>query len=366
MILDGDYIVRKYYIDNIRWLCILLLFPYHTFMIYNSFGENFYIKGPDVISTTGFIIATSPWFMPLLFVIAGISSAYALQKKTADQYRKERIYKLLIPFLFGLLLIVPAQTYFAERFHNQYAGGYLQQYILFFTKPTDLTGNTGGFTPAHLWFILYLFNISLVALPIMVAYQSARKKLQPNKLSILSVLSMFIIPLAMTPILDIGGKSFGEFFSFFMLGYLLLSNEELLLKLDQHRFVLLIISAICMVGRLALWVLWWRNIYQAPQIAFDVFTSLYGWSAVLCILGLGRHYLNFRNKLTDYLSASSFPVYLFHQTWLIAVAYYVVAFVHSIAIQMLLIMLISLMLTYATYEVCRRIPITRFLFGIKP
>ena len=94
-----------------------------------------------------------------------MSSAYAPDKRTNCEYVKERIFKLLIPFVVGTLVVVPAQTYFAERFHNGYTGGYLHQYVLFFTGPTDLTGYRGGFTPAHLWFLLYLFIISVAALP---------------------------------------------------------------------------------------------------------------------------------------------------------------------------------------------------------
>jgi Acyltransferase family. len=168
--------MRKYYIDNLRWMSILLLIPYHTFMIYNSFGESFYIKGADIPLVTGVLVAIWPWFMPLLFVCAGLSSAFALQKRSVKQYIKERALKLLVPFFFGILLLIPAQTFFAERFHNGYTGGYFRQYIIFFTKPTDFTGYNGGFTPGQLWFILYLFVISLVALPIMNAYRRANRR----------------------------------------------------------------------------------------------------------------------------------------------------------------------------------------------
>jgi len=34
-------------------------------------------------------------------------------------------------------------------FHNGYTGNCFEQYILFFTKLTDLSGYNGGFTPAH-------------------------------------------------------------------------------------------------------------------------------------------------------------------------------------------------------------------------
>lgn len=37
--------MRKHYLDNIRTIVILLLFPYHTFMIWNNFGTKFYIWG---------------------------------------------------------------------------------------------------------------------------------------------------------------------------------------------------------------------------------------------------------------------------------------------------------------------------------
>ena len=35
--------MRKHYIDNLRNITILLLFPVHTFMIWNDFGFGFYV-----------------------------------------------------------------------------------------------------------------------------------------------------------------------------------------------------------------------------------------------------------------------------------------------------------------------------------
>lgn len=164
-------------------MSILLLFPFHTCMIYNNWGENFYIKGDSIPLLSGFIQICYSWFMPLLFVIAGISSCYALSRRTPKQYIKERLLKLFIPLISGILLLVPIQTFYAEKFHNGYNCGYFHQYMLFFTKETDLTGYTGGFTPAHLWFILYLFIISLIALPITIKYKKVAKKYQlPNYL----------------------------------------------------------------------------------------------------------------------------------------------------------------------------------------
>ncbi len=58
--------------------------------------------------------------MTLLFVIAGISCKYSLQVRTGRQLLVERIKKLLVPFLFGLFVLVPIMTYVAEVFFNGY------------------------------------------------------------------------------------------------------------------------------------------------------------------------------------------------------------------------------------------------------
>jgi len=329
--------------------------------------EAFYVEGQDVIVTTGFIVAIAPWFMPLLFVIAGVSSAYALNKRTNKEYIKERIYKLFIPLIVGVLLVVPPQTYFAERFHNGFTVGYLYQYILFFTAPTDLTGYRGGFTPAHLWFLAYLFVISIVALPIMSMYKNSNRKLSIEKMPLWLLVLLGIIPLLMSPILNFGGMSVGTYSAYFMLGYLALSCDAIIEKLDKYRFPLLFISVVCMAIHVGVsWLLQLYGIIELSQIAVQAFMMIYGWIAILAIFGLGNHYLNFRNKKTDYLSASAFPVYIFHQTWIIAVAYFTLLAINNVPLQMGVILVVSVLLTYATYEAFKRIPYVRFLFGIKP
>ncbi len=353
--------MRKHYIDNLRWMAVLMLFPYHVFMIYNSFGEGFYIKGADIALTSGFIVVTGRWFMPLLFAVAGASSAFALRKRNAVEYVKERVMKLMVPFVFGILLLIPPQTYFAERFHNGYSGGYFEQYALFF-KVKDLLGYDGGFTPGHLWFILYLFIISLFSLPIMRAYLKSKKRLPLQSVPFFTWLLLFIVPLLGFPILNIGGKSFGEYFVYFMFGYFLLSDESILEKAEQHRFPLLLTSIVASI----ILLLWWRGaIKHVPSIAVDAYSHFYAWTTILALLGLARRYLNFQNKLTDYFSKSSFAVYVFHQTWIVAAAYYTFTVTNNAVVQMLAILCTSVAATFASYELCKRIAITRFLFGIR-
>lgn len=353
--------MRKHFIDNLRWLCVLALFPYHTFMVYNNFGESFYVKGADIHAGSQAIRAVSPWLMPLMFAIAGVSSAYALQKRSIKEYTQERVSKLLIPLLFGILLLVPIQTFFAERFHNGYTGSFFAQYILFFTKPTDLSGYQGGFTPAHLWFILYLFVISLLCLPLMAHHQKARKKLPVQKLPLFALLLFFIIPIVSQMVLDIGGKSVGEYMTYFLFGYYMLSNDSIQQKLQKHRFLLLGLALPCLL----VFTLAGISIENYNSIAYECLYSFYAWASVLAIFGFGKQHLNFTNHAFSYLSSASFSIYIFHQQWIVIAAYFALMWIQSIPLQMILIAGASAVFAFLNYELFRRISVTRWMFGIK-
>jgi peptidoglycan/LPS O-acetylase OafA/YrhL len=349
---------RKHYIDNIRWLTILFLFPFHALIIYNNFGEDNYIKGTGNIILSNITTAIWPWFMPVLFVLAGISTVYALKKKTIKGYIIERIKKLFVPLVFGVLLICPILTYYAELYHNGYSGTYIQQYILFFTKETDLTGYTGGFTPGHLWFILYLFIVSLISLPI-VYFAASKINSIIEKMNIVILLLLFIIPLFGQFIANINGKSIGEYFCYYLIGYFVLSNDKITDKCIRYRRLLGILSMICVLVYLIL-----LNFSRANDIV-SVLGRFYGFCSTLFILGIGKMKLNFSNRVTIYLSKISFGIYLFHLPWVIIIAYYAMKFIQNIYIQAILITLLSVPFTIVSTEILRRISITRFMFGLK-
>ena len=152
---------RKYFIDNLRIFCILLLFPFHNVMIYNDFGERWYVHIAECIQASFFNISVYAWWMPLLFLLAGMSTFYAFEKRTVKQYLMERLCKLYVPLAVSLLLVIPVQPYIADVFFNGYSGNYFQHYREFF-KLTDWSGYDGHFTPGHLWFVLYLFSMRCI------------------------------------------------------------------------------------------------------------------------------------------------------------------------------------------------------------
>lgn len=359
--------MRKYFLDNLRWIIILLLFPFHTFRIYSF--ENFYIHGPPNIILFDFIVFLAPWFMSLLFVIAGISTYYSLKKRTPKEYLKERIFRLFIPFVSGLVLLVPIQTFFAEKFHLGYTGSYFSQLITFFTKFGDLSGYTGGFTPGHLWFILYLFIISIIALPIIILYKNSSIKLNFDKINIIRIIPLFLIFWIMSDILDIGGESLGAYFALFMIGYFILFSDKIQQSLEKYKWYFVSIFLICSIINLMVMVPFIFSLlpdyYWVIDILYGLFSAFLSWAAILSLMGLGNKYLNLHNKWTEYFTKASYTIYIFHQTWIVIVAYYTLLLTSSFILQIIVILFGSFILTIISYEIVKRSKLTRFLFGIK-
>lgn len=348
--------MRKHYIDNLRTIMILLLIPYHTFMIWNNYGTKFYVWGGDNNIFSSLITLAAPWFMPVLFVAAGISARYSLKKRSFKQFITERIEKLLLPLVFGLVLLVPIQTLYARKFFFAYDGGVLENLGYFFTHFTDLNGYDGCFTFGHLWFLLYLFLISLISLIFIkyIPYDKAQSRLK--NLNIVGIISLFVLSYAFYHIGNFGGQSIGKYLFLYLVGYYLFS-DEFIEKLVKHKALILSLFA---VSQLALTVLYFKFAYYG-----DLLVNFTGWLGILSWFIVGRLHLNKTDKISCYFRKSSFAIYILHQTVLVAVGYYVLNNLNSTPLSVLAIITISLALTLACCEIMKRIPYLRKLIGIK-
>ena len=109
---------RLNYIDNLRSLTVSLLIIYHLAMAYNTWGEPNYIFLGETKFFSAIIVLISPWFMPLMFLLAGIGAFYSLKKRSFATFIKERLIRLGIPFVFGMLIINPMLSFVADVTHN--------------------------------------------------------------------------------------------------------------------------------------------------------------------------------------------------------------------------------------------------------
>ena len=126
-------------------LATLLLFYFHSAEIFNIW-RLWYVQNAHksyVLSVISRFI--DHWHMPLFFLLAGSSSWYALRRRSGRQYLGERFKRLLIPCIFGILVIVPPQIYFELLARTRRFGSYLEFYPNFFDPAV-----TGGFDMGHL------------------------------------------------------------------------------------------------------------------------------------------------------------------------------------------------------------------------
>lgn len=353
----GKVDTRKHYIDNLRNITILLLFFVHTFMIWNDFGSEFYIwQGENKLLST-LIVLINPWFMPILFVLAGMSARYALEKRTVKEFVIQRINKLLIPFIFGLVFLVPFQTLYARKFFNNYDGNILDNIKYFFTHLTDFSGYDGAFTPGHLWFILFLFIISMITLSIFRFWPYQKLVPKVEKVSAIGIFFLFIPIWLMYYLGNFGGYSIGKNLALYLIGYYLLSNDLIMDKLEKRTKLLV---GLCIVGTIILGGLYYKFSYYG-----DLWINFSGWVSILALLVLGKKFFNNKTKFTEYFNKASYPIYILHQTVLVVLAYYIVNLTDVLHIQVSGICIGSFLLTAFSYHLIRLIPFVRKIIGIK-
>lgn len=347
---------RKHYIDNLRNLTILLLFPVHTFMIWNNFGSRFYIwQGESKIIST-LIVLVNPWFMPILFVLAGMSARYALQKRTTKEFIMQRISKLLIPFVSGLILLVPFQTLYARKYFDNYEGSLWDNWKYFFSHLTDFSGYDGAFTPGHLWFILFLFLISMIALVVFRYVPYEKLAVSVEKIPAVGLLLLFVPVWLMYYLGNFGGYSIGKNLTLYLLGYYVLSNDLMIEKLERN---IRWLASLCVIGTIVSVGMYYKFSYYG-----DCWVNFIGWISILVLLVAGKNLLNKETGFTRYFNKASYPIYILHQSILVILAYYIVQMSDIMFVQVFGICIGSFMLTVLAYHLVRRIPIVRKLMGI--
>lgn len=350
---------RKHYIDNLRWFCILLLIPFHASMAWNTWGEGNYIWFNENRLMSTFLVFISPWYMPLLFVIAGMSTKYALQKRSVGEFVKNRAQKLFIPMLAGIVTIVAAMAYYADRFNCGYSGGFISHYKVFFTRLTDLTGYDGGFSPGHLWFLLYLFVISMIAVGIIVLQKKLMSRLSFKNINIIAVMALGIIPVITSDILSFGGKSLGSYMFLYLSGYYVFAEDTVQEKITAHRYFCAAVATIAAIVNVVLFI-WTDN---SNEIINSAAMYIASWFGILIALGFGRIYFNQSNKVTKYLASRSFLFYIFHFLWLVLLQFYISPYKSNTVILYIIPMLGAYAMTFITCELVMRIPIINFLYG---
>lgn len=361
---------RRYDLDWLRVIAILAVYFHHIGMPFN--GDDFEIMNSESSKILDDIMVFFEQFrLPLLFLISGTGTIFAFSKRTWIQFTKERAVRLLIPLIFGILVIVPPQTYFGNN----------DAYASYFEVYTTL-----NFDVKHLWFIENLFWMSLFLIPLILFLKSSKsaKFLKLFERLTAKKLGSFLLVIPLILILIISKKYFPSdsksllnlsstlYFGFFLiLGMLFASAETTWVHLKQHRklnTLLFILSSIAFY----IYYLMPHELlspYFSTKILWNIWyivCCLVGWTFVISLLGFAQIWLNKKSTLVKNLNEAIYPFYILHQTIIVVLAYYIIQLDMSIPIKILLLItcsfpVILLIYRYLVYP----FKIMRILFGMK-
>ena len=352
---------RRHYIDNLRWMTLMLLIPYHTAMAWNTWDEPNYIffESSKVISSL--IVFFSPFFMPLLFVLAGVSTRFSLRKRTYGQYLAERAKRLLIPLVSGTVIIMPIMTFIADVYNYSYSGGFFEHYAVFFTKFTDLTGADGGFSLGQFWFLLYSFVISAVCAPVLLFLKkngSKKKRTLPFPLFLAAGLPLPLL----SEMLSVGGKSLVEYTWLFLLGYFLFSDDEIINKAEKHCLPVLVCGTFA--SALNVYLFLWSDSGLTVLNTAAKFTA--EWLMTIGLIGFAKKRLDSAGRISSHMSRISFMYYSFHFVWVTVSGYLLhCAFGKDTPLLFFGTVLLSAAATLFCCDIGIRVPLICFLTGTK-
>ncbi|KAM3093134.1 acyltransferase family protein [Phormidesmis sp. 146-35] len=371
---------RRYDLDWLRVLAVLLLVYFHAAAVFyrGELGEFYIQNDPFSPALTAFIFFVHQWHMPLFFLLSGSATWFALQGRSPHQYLSDRFKRLFIPFVLGTLVLVPPQVYYKLLSHHQFQGSYLQFYPQFFNgiRPN------GNFEWAHLWFVIYLLVLSIVALPFLLLL----KRKQPeysNWISFLEKPGAIFLPAI--PLAIIEGTLRPHWFGFqnlyddwanvllyltyLIYGFVLSSDDRLEKAIDRHPILSL---SLAIIGTFILLSLSIANLlpvrgYSFEYVLYQMFRGVHSWCWVIALLALGQRYLSFNNRFLTYLNQASYPIFLLHQSVLVTISFYVVQWKIGVVEKFLIISTATVVITIVLYDLTiKRLNWIRFLFGLKP
>ena len=376
---------RRYDIDWLRVFAIVMVFFFHNARFYDPYP--WHVKNAEQsFGMFLFVALLHSWIMPLFFLLSGVGSWYAMKSRTAGRYLRERIFRLLVPlYTVGIFILLPPQLYWDRVTNGQFTGSFLEFYPSFFKDFNfDLLPPFIFPWSGHLWFLAFLFAISLFSLPLMLFLKSESGKRFISTLArscnrrggiFLLLIPLFLVQACLRGFFH-GDHTFADLIYYllcFWLGYVLPADERFTESFKKHAWICF---PLALVGFWAEGYLVMGFGYQPlpsggfsplglyPLFQFVLSVQTLCW--IVFLVGISAKYLNFRSRALEYCNEAVLPFYILHQTFILLVGWYVVQWNTTISMKFLVISVTSFILIASTYELLiRRFNAVRFFFGMR-
>lgn len=376
--------VRFYYYDWLRVLAFWLLILFHSWQPFSNF--HWVIKS-DYTSIIADILTifTHGWRLHLIFLVSGIGTWFAMRSHK-NHFFKDRFKRLIIPFVFASILITPSQRFFQALQNNENFNSYLD-----FLKnyPSKLLENDFDFSlllwfkefGIHLWYLPYLLIMTIMMFPLFlkikkndISFNFVNNIIQrPYGIFILAI-PIFICRLILKPIFP-AYTDWADYFTYlwsFIYGFVLINDNSYyinILKMNKKRllFIGLFSSLTLIIGSIN------ENLVEAylnPKfdlyhIIITTLNALIALSWTMYFVALFSEKMNFNKKILREANASILPIYVLHQSIIVAVGYYVINLKISGLFEFIVILIVTIFSCILIYKFLKQNKILRLLFGIK-
>ena len=377
---------RRYFLDWVRIGAFALLVMYHVGMYYVTW--DWHVKSPFAShALEPFMLMTSPWRLSLLFFISGVATAFLLGK-TPSGFLRKRSWRLLVPLVFGMIVIVPPQSYY--QVVEQLPGGYHDGYLAFWARYLQndqnfCRGNDCLDVPTwnHLWFVVYLWAYTVVLCLL--------RWIAPNGLARVgerianafgSGFGLLLWPAALLIVVRIAlvGRfesthalvddwyNHAQYLPQFLLGFAVAKSQPV-----WNRFAALRWHATAIAIATYVAIIWYFGVYSGdltpPDALRMVMRGVWGtfqWTAIVAIVGFAAHWAPGDSRARRYLTEAVFPVYILHQTIIVVLAHNLQPLALRPLIEGPMLVIATLALSFAGFELVRRVAVLRPLMGLGP
>lgn len=365
---------RRYDLDWLRVIAFGILMFFHSGMGFTSY--EWHVKNYESSWFLDELVRfLHQWRMPLLFFISGAAVWFALEKYGTWRYLGERQKRLLLPLIFGMLVVIPPQVYCERVYQRQGYTSFLDFYATIFTSGSYPQGNLSWH---HLWYIPYIWAFSMITLPLFAWLRSngGRRAIAAFQgfltrpwAPFLLFLPSALAEIALRPcfpgdscnlVSDWG--NFTHKLTFFIIGFVLASGLPLAGFISARRWYYLA-AAVLSVGILEYI---WHFPIRIPTVLYRCLSNFEIWMWILAALGFARRYLNISPPILRYATNAVYPFYILHQTVIVMLLLPLVYVDLGLWTKYFLVLTGTALITWGLYEgLISRVNLLRVCFGLK-
>tara|TARA_B100000989_G_scaffold170333_1_gene127580 strand:- start:15833 stop:17014 length:1182 start_codon:yes stop_codon:yes gene_type:complete len=368
--------------DALRVLTMIMVIAFHSAMAYTTTRASVWyvhdINTNPVFSYLNLILHSVN--MPFFFFVAGFFTKYLHDRYPLKKLIENRLWRVAIPFLFGLVILIPYHLTGLSMAYFQYHT--LHDNSVLLLQPHMMTVSASDFTlphillrflnPEYLWFLYYLLLIYVVSLGIYLLAQhphlaKLKQYFPAVKDTLQSTYGAIILIIGFIGLLYLSGvtylitpeklgfdvDAFCIYSLFFVYGLSSFPDNSLISCLrGQRKFI----SVLLLFTYCAYLSLQYRYLNTPAldtvslQVLIVILHGLCTWGSLFFVVGLLMDYCNKPNRVIHYLADASYWKYLISLQIVVVCQYLLIATPLPSGVKFLIVLSVSLGIALLSYH----------------